>query len=111
MKSKYPDLHKTILPDERCQIRACPLTRDWENINHAIKPGCIKWKIIEQNNKSPLTTNMGADSFPVDEHLEEEDDTPPLWSDSDPGSSDCSDNDKDDSKGTKNPTKVKYLSF
>ena len=58
MKSKYPDLHKTILPDERCQIRACPLTRDWENINHAIKPGCIKWKIIEQNNQSPLTTNM-----------------------------------------------------
>ena len=75
MKSKYPDLHKTILPDDCCQIRACPLTRDWENINHAIKPGCIKWKIIEQNNQSPLTTNMGADSFPVDQHLEEEDDT------------------------------------
>ena len=55
---------------------------------------------------------MGADSwFPEVQHLEEEDDTPPLWSDSNSDSSDCSDNDEDDSKGTKNPTKVKYLSF
>ena len=48
MKYKNLDFRNTILPDERCQIKTCPLTRDWENITHAIKPGCIKWKIKEK---------------------------------------------------------------
>ena len=27
---------------ERCQVPSCPLTGGWENINHAVKPGCIR---------------------------------------------------------------------
>ena len=28
---------------ERCQVPSCPLTGGWENINHAVKPGCIRY--------------------------------------------------------------------
>ena len=28
---------------ERCQVPSCPLTGGWENINHAVKPGCIQY--------------------------------------------------------------------
>ena len=63
MKYKNLDFRNTILPDERCQIKTCPLTRDWENINHAIKPGCIKWKIKEKINQPLLSTRMAADDW------------------------------------------------
>ena len=32
-----------LIPYERCQVRSCPLTKDWENINHAVQPGCIRY--------------------------------------------------------------------
>ena len=83
MKNKNLDFHNTIFPGERSQIKACPLTRDWENINHAIKPGCIKWKIQEENiDRSP------------EEDLSK-DDTPPLVSDSDFSGSDSEDSSSD----------------
>ena len=31
------------IPYERCQVPSCPLTGGWENINHAVKPGCIRY--------------------------------------------------------------------
>ena len=32
-----------MFPYERCQVRSCPLTKDWENINHTVQPGCIRY--------------------------------------------------------------------
>ena len=32
-----------MFPYERCQVRSCPLTKDGENINHAVQPGCIRY--------------------------------------------------------------------
>ena len=95
MKNKNLDFRNKILPDERCQIKACPLTRDWENINHAIKPGCIKWKIKEQNNKPLLSTRMAADDWIPEVEDLSEDDTPPLVCDSDFSDSDSEDSSSD----------------
>ena len=30
---------------ERCQLSDCPFTKGWENINHAVKPGCLRYDV------------------------------------------------------------------
>ena len=32
-----------MIPYERCQEASCPLTRGWENINHAVVTGCVRY--------------------------------------------------------------------
>ena len=36
----------------RCQEQRCNLTRGWENINHAIQPGCVRWEQPTSKEKS-----------------------------------------------------------
>ena len=96
----------------RCQEQRCKLTRGWENINHAIQPGCVRWEqptskkhneihspvdisplpasvLHEQKTIAPayvsrFHTNVSADEWvpEVDDFVIEDDDTPPLTSDS-----------------------------
>ena len=102
----------------RCQEQRCELTRGWENIDLAILPGCVRWEqptskknndIQSPDNISPLSasvlheqesiapaydssfpTNVSADDWvpEVDDFVIEEDDTPPLTSDSEDSDSD-----------------------
>ena len=50
------------IPYERCQVPSCPLTGGWENINHAVKPGCIRYNqafnydLSSNENKSLVST-------------------------------------------------------
>jgi hypothetical protein len=50
------------IPHERCQVPSCPLTGGWENINHAVKPGCIRYNqafnydLSSNENKSLVST-------------------------------------------------------
>ena len=32
-----------MIPYERCQEPSCPLTKGWENINHSVVPGCVRY--------------------------------------------------------------------
>ena len=36
----------------RCQESDCPLTRGWENINHAIAPGCKRFNLVQKHSES-----------------------------------------------------------
>ena len=83
----------------RCQEQRCKLTRGWENINHAIQPGCVRWdQPTYMNNDiptpayvSPFPTSISADDWVPEV---EEDDTPPLTSDSDDSDSDSDSQDE-----------------
>ena len=72
----------------RCQESKCKLTCGWENINHTIQPGCIRWvDPLEKVNPvpdyvSPFPKNIPADEW-IPEIQDEVDDTPPLADDSD----------------------------
>ena len=65
----------------RCQESKCKLTCGWENINHAIQPGCIRWvdplakPISVFNYVSPFPKNISADEW-IPEIEDEVDDTP-----------------------------------
>ena len=94
---KYSDL--SVLT--RCQEANCKLTRGWENINHAIQPGCKRWiQLTSQENTkiqapayvSPFPASVSADDWVPDVG---DDDTPPLTSDSEDSDSDS---DLDDDK-------------
>ena len=36
----------------RCQESDCPLTCGWENINHAIAPGCKRFNLVQKHSES-----------------------------------------------------------
>ena len=68
----------------RCQELRCHLTRDWENINHAIQPGCVRWEQPTSKEKSdshppayisPFPASISADEWVPEVEI---DDTPPL---------------------------------
>ena len=45
--------------NERCQVPSCPLTGGWENINHVVKPGCIRHNQAPTfNTNVPLNENI-----------------------------------------------------
>jgi len=79
----------------RCQESKCKLTCGWENINHAIQPGCIRWEDpepISKNNSSAgyvssFPARVSADDW-VAEVEEDDTSTPPLTSDSEDSDSD-----------------------
>ena len=59
----------------RCQEQRCNLTRGWENINHAIQPGCVRWgqpaskeksdsHSIDYISPSPFPASMSNDWVP-----------------------------------------------
>ena len=83
----------------RCQEQRCKLTRGWENINHAIQPGCVRWEQPTYMNNdiptpayvSPFPASISADDWVPEV---EEDDTPPLTSDSDDSDSDSDSQDE-----------------
>ena len=61
----------------RCQESKCKLTCGWENINHAIQPGCIRWvEPLAKSNTVPVNVSPSKVEAEVD-------DTPPLTDDSD----------------------------
>ena len=61
----------------RCQESKCKLTCGWENINHAIQPGCIRWvEPLAKSNTFPVNVSPSKVEDEVD-------DTPPLTDDSD----------------------------
>ena len=77
----------------RCQEQRCNLTRGWENINHAIQPGCVCWEQPTSKEKSDSHSIDYISPFPASISNDwvpdvEIDDTPPLTSDSDDSDSD-----------------------
>ena len=98
----------------RCQEQRCKLTRGWENINHAIQPGCVRWEqpTFKENNAfqtptyvSPFPASVSADDWVPEV---EEDDTPPLTSDSEDSDSDS---DSEDEKLPAKKTTIKSTKF
>jgi hypothetical protein len=77
----------------RCQESKCKLTCEWENINHAIQPGCIRLEDPEPISKNNSSAGY-VSSFPARVSADdwvpevEEDDTSPLTSDSEDYDSD-----------------------
>ena len=100
----------------RCQEQRCKLTRGWENINHAIQPGCVCWEHPTVNENVDIQTPAYISPFPPSVSADdwvpevEEDDTPPLTSDSDESDSesDCDDEKIPLRKTTSNPKKYKF---
>ena len=71
------------------------LNSGWENVNHAIQPGCVRWvhsttKVDSKIHTSTYFSHLLANDSSDDRVPEVEiDDTPALTSDSDDSDSDC----------------------
>ena len=95
----------------QCQEQRFKLTRGWENINHAIQPGCVRWEhptVNENDDIQAFTPSISADDWVPE--VDEDDIPSPLMSDSyESGSeSDCDDEKIPLRKTTSNPKKYKF---